>query len=247
MSFPVYISLGPLHLHPHFILELLGYSLGFQWFRYLSRRSPLRQEPLEKQLWLLIACIFGAIIGARGLAWIETPFVFEEGVRHWIPPGKTIVGGLIGGWFGMEWAKRRLGYQGSSGDYYVYPLTLGMILGRLGCFLTGLDDHTFGVYTSLPWGVDFGDGLRHPTQLYEALFLVLMGLAFFFFRKSNWPLGVRFRLFLMGYMLFRFSVEFIKPTLKMYLGLSAIQWAALICAGICLYSMQKLLKAPVET
>jgi len=42
-------------------------------------------------------------------------------------------------------------------------------VGRIGCFLSGIADQTYGVATALPWGHDFGDGvLRHPVQLYEA-------------------------------------------------------------------------------
>jgi prolipoprotein diacylglyceryltransferase len=48
-------------------------------------------------------------------------------------------------------------------------------VGRIGCFLTGLADNTYGTPTGLPWGVDFGDRIhRHPTQLYEIAFLMIL-------------------------------------------------------------------------
>ena len=74
-----------------------------------------------------------------------------------------IVGGLLGGWAGVEIAKRVLRIRYSTGDLFVFPLVVGMSIGRVGCFLTGLDDHTCGTWTGLPWAVDFGDGPRHPT------------------------------------------------------------------------------------
>ena len=36
-------------------------------------------------------------------------------------------------------------------------------------------DNTYGTPTSLPWAINFGDGIpRHPTQLYEVAFLLLL-------------------------------------------------------------------------
>jgi prolipoprotein diacylglyceryltransferase len=56
---------------------------------------------------------------------------------------------------------------------HVFPLILDTCIGRVGCFLTGLADHTHGVATALPWAVGFGDGVgRHPTQLCESAFLL---------------------------------------------------------------------------
>lgn len=65
--------------------------------------------------------------------------------------------------------------RASTGDLYAIPLALGIAIGRVGCFLTGLPDNTYGTATALPWGINFGDGIpRHPTQLYEVLFLLLL-------------------------------------------------------------------------
>ena len=102
-----------------------------------------------------------------------------------------------------------------------------MCLGRVGCFLTGLPDHTYGNFTSLPWGVNFGDGSRHPTQLYEIAFLMLLAIALLIRIRRPYPNGRLFRLFLAGYLGFRFAIEFIKPTYRPYMGLSAIQIACL--------------------
>src|SRR5258708_36630797 len=79
----------------------------------------------------------------------------------------------------------------STGDLCVYPLIFGQCVGRIGCFLTGLDDHTHGNFTSLPWGVNFGDGPRHPTQLYEILFLLILGPGIYLFERSMQSRGAR--------------------------------------------------------
>src|SRR5260370_21930725 len=90
--------------------------------------------------------------------------------------GKTIVGGLLGGWAGVEIAKKCMGIAWSTGDLYVFPLIFGMAVGRVGCFLTRLEDHTCGSFTSPPWAVDFGDGPRPPAQLYYIAFLLTLGI-----------------------------------------------------------------------
>jgi len=89
--------------------------------------------------------------------------------------GKTIVGALIGGLITVELMKRYIGLRVSTGDLYAIPLALGIAIGRIGCFLTGLSDNTYGAASNLPWAINFGDGIpRHPTQLYEAIFLLIL-------------------------------------------------------------------------
>lgn len=75
----------------------------------------------------------------------------------------------------VELAKRYIGLRDSTGDLYAIPLALGIAIGRIGCFLTGLSDNTYGTPSNLPWAVNFGDNIpRHPTQLYEIVFLLLL-------------------------------------------------------------------------
>jgi hypothetical protein len=89
--------------------------------------------------------------------------------------GKTIVGALVFGLTSVELTKRYIGLRDSTGDLYAIPLALGIAIGRIGCFLTGLSDNTYGTPTRLPWAINFGDGIpRHPTQLYEILFLLAL-------------------------------------------------------------------------
>jgi prolipoprotein diacylglyceryltransferase len=109
-----------------------------------------------------------------------------------------------------------------------------MVIGRIGCFLAGLNDGTHGGPTSLPWGVDFGDGIpRHPTQLYEIAFLILV--AWILFRPSlpsPPPTGLRFRALILSYSIFRLLVDFLKPYDRV-LGMNPIQWACLIALCLC--------------
>jgi len=180
----------------------------------------------------MIGAIFGALIGARVLAWAESlPLIIARwNDWHVLAGGKTIVGAVLGGWAGVELVKRRLGLSHPSGDIYVFPLILGMCIGRVGCFLTGLEDGTFGIATSLPWGVDFGDGIRrHPTQLYDIVFLGAAAVFFLWRRASGRQRGCMFSQFVFAYLAWRFACEFIKPRYTVpYLSLSAIQIACVL-------------------
>ncbi len=89
--------------------------------------------------------------------------------------GKTIVGALIFGLIAVELMKHYIGVRRSTGDLYAIPLALGIAIGRIGCFLTGLSDNTYGTTSNLPWAINFGDGIpRHPVQLYEIAFLLFL-------------------------------------------------------------------------
>jgi phosphatidylglycerol:prolipoprotein diacylglycerol transferase len=235
MSFPVYVRLGPLVLHPHWVFETLAYGLAFYWYRRDRRRFG---DVVDARLrwWVIGAAAVGGLVGSRLLHLIEDP---TELAGHWTDPmfllgGKTIVGGLIGGLIAVEWIKRRLGVAVATGDLLAVPLTVGIAIGRVGCFLSGLADRTYGVATRLPWGIDFGDGvIRHPTQLYEIVFLAGLFVVLTASARRIQVAGDRFKLFMLGYMTFRFLVEFIKPAARIG-GLSVIQWACL--AVIAYYS-----------
>jgi len=139
----------------------------------------------------------------------------------------------VGGWIAVEWIKRRLGVTVSTGDLFAIPLALGIAIGRVGCFLAGLPDQTYGIATTLPWGVDFGDGvLRHPTQLYETAFLLAFSLALWMFVRQPHRNGDVFKLFMAGYMGWRLLVDFLKPEFRV-LGLSIIQWTCLMVLVYC--------------
>jgi phosphatidylglycerol---prolipoprotein diacylglyceryl transferase len=159
-------------------------------------------------------------------------------LAHWRDPsflmaGKTLVGGLLGGISAVEWMKRQIGVARSTGDLFAIPLCVGIAIGRIGCFLTGLADNTYGSATRLPWGIDFGDGIRrHPTQLYEIVFVI--ALAFFLWRAFRRPHreGDIFKMFMVGYLSWRLATGFLSPD-PAFGPLTVIQWACV--AGLLYY------------
>jgi phosphatidylglycerol---prolipoprotein diacylglyceryl transferase len=231
MSFPVYLPLGSLKLHPHFVFETAAYLLGFRVYLWMRKRSG---DVLDdgNRWWIIAAAAMGAVVGSKVLYWFEDP---RATLAHWHDPaflmgGKTIVGALIGGLFAVELVKFHLGVTRRTGDLFAIPLCIGIAIGRIGCFLTGLDDHTAGIATTLPWGVNFGNGIpRHPTQLYETLFALALGV--FLWRQSKRPHreGDLFRQFMVAYFAFRLFCDFLKSDdARVFLGLTSIQWACLL-------------------
>jgi phosphatidylglycerol:prolipoprotein diacylglycerol transferase len=108
------------------------------------------------------------------------------------------------------------------------PLALAMVIGRFGCFTHGC---CYGTPTDLPWGVNFGDGVpRHPTQIYESLFHFSMAVALFYLTVSNRLKYQRIKFYFIGYAVYRFLTEFIRPEPRDAFGLTFYQWAAIVLA-----------------
>ena len=142
----------------------------------------------------------------------------------WTFPGKTILAGLAGGYLGVEAAKRLSGVTRKTGDSFAVPVAAAVGFGRLSCFAAGC---CYGTPTSLPWGVDFGDGLRrHPTQLYEAGFHFAAAALLSRLRIAGAFRFQLMKLYVMTYAVYRFATEFIRPEPRLLLGLSAYQMAA---------------------
>ena len=128
--------------------------------------------------------------------------------------GHSIAGAIAGGVVAVEGYKLIRGIRGSTGLPFVGPLALGIMVGRLGCFFAGLPDYTYGVATRLPWGVDFGDGIRrHPVQLYESAAMLAFLIVYLIAVRcrSDFFLRNGFYLFVGWYALQRFAWEFLKP------------------------------------
>lgn len=235
MTFPINIRLGSFEISSHLLFELLAYTIGFRYFLALRKKAQ-DQISTEHRVLILISAIIGALIFSRLIGYLETPEFFKGEFSWTILYGsKTILGGLLGGLLGVEICKKMIGVTTSSGDLMTFPLLLAMIIGRIGCFLTGLEDGTYGNESSMPWAINFGDGvLRHPTNLYEILFLTLTWIFIVILEnKKRLGNGARFKLFLFSYCVFRFFIEFIKPVHRFDFGLSPIQITAL--AGIIYY------------
>jgi phosphatidylglycerol:prolipoprotein diacylglycerol transferase len=210
-------------LHP--VFETLAYTVGYAVYRRSRDRSG--DFLPDDYRWLIIAAAsIGALLGSRLLGLLEEIPISQLTWRNLLlPGGKTIVGGLLGGWLAVEIAKRLKHIHSRTGDLFAVPLCIGIAVGRIGCLLAGLADATYGNPTSLPWGIDFGDDIpRHPTQLYEILFLIALAYLLHRYNQRPHPEGSTFRLFLAAYLTWRLLIDFIKPQ-PLINGLNLIQWA----------------------
>ena len=128
--------------------------------------------------------------------------------------GRSIEGAIFGGIFTIELFKRVAGIQAVTGARFAAPLAIGVAVGRLGCFFSGIEDFTYGIPTNLPWALDCGDGVpRHPVQLYESatmtafliVYLAALARRRAFWARHGFYLAVGF------YGVQRFLWEFLKP------------------------------------
>ena len=217
----------------HSAFAWAGMAWGAAMWRATLRRQATGGALAPGNFAVLVGLLLGAALGNKGVFLMERPDValaLWQGQPVW--PGQSIVGGLLGGLIGVEIAKTLTGQTRSTGDAMVWPIAVGLAIGRIGCFLAGLHDDTYGLPTPLPWGVDFGDGIaRHPTQLYEIAVVLPLGWALSRARFAT-P-GLAFKAFLCAYLLWRFFIEFLKPVPVAWpLGLSGIQYTCALALAL---------------
>lgn len=237
LDFPIIFKWGYFATSAHFIFELLAFFVGFRYFLWLQKAKG-DHLPTASRQWAFLGAAAGAFIGSRLLGAMENPALFFHPEGNWLLyffKSKTIIGALLGGLWGVEWTKKVIGEQRSSGDLFTFPLLLGMMIGRLGCFSMGVAEPTYGLPSELPWAMNLGDGiLRHPTALYEFCFLGLLWWSLVRLKKTKQVVeGGLFQLFMISYLLYRFLIAFIQPIDFHWLGLGVLQWACV--AGLLYY------------
>ncbi|HWB47955.1 MAG TPA: prolipoprotein diacylglyceryl transferase family protein [Stellaceae bacterium] len=193
----------------HSVFDLLALIAALAAYRL----CPAAADGVPAEPWRVHSLYVGA--GAAGAT--AGAYLFGS-LNLWLTGiagvGRSIEGAIAGGIVGIEALKHVAGIRGSTGLRFVAPLAAAIAVGRIGCFLAGLDDMTYGTPTALPWAVDFGDGVpRHPVQLYESAAMAVF-LTVFLFRLGQGDAAVRrtgFYLFVGVYAAQRFAWEFLKP------------------------------------
>lgn len=200
--------------------------------------------PAWQKLGLGVGGFCGAMIGAK------LPFLYSDWTglvsgTAWLADGKTIMCGIVGGYFGVELAKWTLDIRIKTGDTFAVPVAVGVAIGRLACFAGGC---CYGTPTNLAWGVSFasaGDSLaRHPTQLYEAGFHLSMAGVLLALQRRGRFRGQLVKLYILAYLSYRFLTEFIRPEPRLLLALTGYQWAALALAPIFIWLWWKDARLP---
>jgi phosphatidylglycerol:prolipoprotein diacylglycerol transferase len=230
------VTLPPhLHLLTDLFAAACGALSGWAFYRFgLKPAGYTASAQRELGYWATLS--FAALLGAF---WFGTLNLYLTGIEG---IGRSAFGALFGGIAGVELWKAFKRRGGSTGIVYVVPLSVGMILGRIGCQFAGLEDMTYGAPTSLPWGWDFGDGAaRHPSPLYESLAMLLFLAGFFaWFRRAPQSVAaIGFYVFVAWYAAQRFLIEFTKPYGDLFLRLDLFQIGALLLFGYALYMITR--------
>ena len=196
----------------------------FVWSRIAKRD--------ERLLFIYVAALIGAFLGAKVV------YLLAEGWLDWsqqdrwrrLATGKTILGGLLGGYAAVELAKKFTRYPNATGDWFALIAPLGIMVGRFGCWLHGC---CLGATCPRAWYTrDDSAGIaRWPAVPVELAFNAVALITFLLLRRKNLLPGQHFHLYLIAYGLFRFAHEFVRATPRVLGPLSGYALAALATAA----------------
>ncbi len=218
------------------ITSLTVTALCYRW-----RLSTAAQKIETAGIGYVFALILGAVIGGYGLGTLNLHLSDNP------QTARSILGALAGAITAIELFKRSRGLKGSTGLIFVPAFATTVVVGRWGCYLSGLKDETHGTPSSLPWAVDLGDGItRHPVQLYESFSM----LAFLIFAltmigiRNPWFQRNGFYVLVLVYASQRFIWEFLKPYAAVFGPLNLFH---LVCAALVAYALTMLGKSNERT
>jgi len=207
--------------------------------RIVARRLGEQGLPAELSSTILLYAVISGIFGAKlyyavDMALQADAHAFDEFWRSLVSRGgMTWFGGFVGGVLGVTLGTRIHGITtGAVAAAVANAAPFGQACGRIGCFLVGDD---YGRPTDGWYGIAFPEGLPptivpvHPTQLYEAAWLVAIG-ALLWRRRGASPFLFAEYLVLAG--IGRFAVEILRINPRIALGLSAAQWIGLAMVAI---------------
>lgn len=207
-----------------YLFNALAFAVGaLVYFSEAKRRKMDLSRTREVALMGVLVGVLAASIGQ----WSYGIFAFGSGSES---GGRTILAGVLGGWLGVEIAKRRLGIKESTGVLWAVALPAGEAVGRIGCWFHGC---CYGRVCTLPWAVHQHDAWRQPTQFYlsaaAAITFVIV-----------WTLRDRTDIFALSLLLWSISRIIIEPLRESSV---ATPWLVpAICTGIAVYAANRLLK-----
>ncbi|MEQ1502390.1 MAG: prolipoprotein diacylglyceryl transferase family protein [Myxococcota bacterium] len=228
---PVLVRVGPVELHGYAVCVVLAFVVG-GWIRSREVRR-LGYDAAPGHAWVSVGALLGAMVGAKLGLVLFGGMVVEDAWRGlWSVDftGKTVLGGIAGGWLGVELAKKAVGHRGSTGDGFAVALLVGQAIGRFGCLLEGC---CYGIPWDGPWAVAIAGAARHPVQLYEAGLDLVVAAWLVARRDAGWPAGHTFRRAVVGYAVVRALLDPLRGDGRWMWGpASAVQWACLGAAAV---------------
>ncbi len=195
---------------------LLGIAASLVYWVRVSRRD-------GRLVGVYVGALFGAFAGAKLVYLLSEGWLHRGEAEQWLHwmTGKSVTGALLGGYLGVELAKKITGYARATGDRFAVVVPAVIALGRVGCLTQGCCG-----------GVMMVSGARWPAAAVEMGFNLLAMVVLWFLRHAGRQQGQLFHLYLMAYGLFRFLHEWLRATDKPFFGgeLSGYQLASLAMA-----------------
>ena len=246
---PIAFKIWILPIRWYALAYLAGFILGWRYALRLARTG-LAKPTAEDMDEFLTWAVLGTILGGRiGYVLFYQPQYFVDNpiqiLKIWTG-GMSFHGGLLGVIAAMVlFARRRQIALLAVADIVATVAPIGLFFGRIANFV---NQELYGRVTDLPWGIVFpiaGDEPRHPSQLYESflegavLFMILTTLA----RRPEirGRPGTLSGIFLIGYGLARFAVEFVRqPDIQFVNDTQVIEGSVLLGA-----TMGQLLSLPM--
>jgi len=225
------------------LFTALAYVVGGVVFYYASRSE--RARPLvgdhqaaggkgqalslrSPELLIVLWALVGAAIGAKLTQLVAQGWPITISPAAALDPatgGRSLLGGMIGGWISVELAKRYYGIKRPMGDAFAFALAAGEAVGRIGCYFNGC---CYGKVCDLPWAVEQHGALRHPSQIYSAITAALIFFVLLAYRSNrSYQVGSIFKLYLVLFAASRFLIEFTREQTGLIAGLSVMQWFCL--------------------
>ena len=194
-------------LAPYRTAMLAGMALSaWMWWRRT------RHQPRLFLIW--VGALGGVFVGAK------LAYLFSEAATDWARPdrwlrlatGKSILGGLLGGWAGVEIAKALAGYRRSTGDRFAVIAPLAVGIGRIGCCLHGCCQGRIVARSTWCTVTDPAGQPRWPSAQWELAFQIVAAVFFSAALRAGWWRDRLFFLYLAAYGLFRMLHEPLRDT-----------------------------------
>jgi len=207
---PIIFEIGNFKVYSYGLMLALAFLIGGWYFIWAGKQKGIKADFIyELIIYVAIAAIIGGKLAYVLISWGYYAVHPLEIWQFW-KPGLSFYGGLILG-LGVTiiyiWRKKLP--LTKIMDVGAPSIALGYAVARIGCFLNGC---CAGHHTTLPWGVDFGDGPRHPTQLYASGASLIIFLILHRQEKSRSFEGYLMLLYIVLYAVYRFIIEFFRES-----------------------------------
>lgn len=215
---PVLLQLGPFDIRYYGLFYAIGFLVSYFLVRYLLKKdkhNPLGVHDIDDfYLYLMIGGLAGSklfyVLVYQFHRFIANPSMIFSG------SGMSAHGALLGAILALLLYVRSYNKKHNTKitlyhvtDILSIPMAFSFALGRIGNFT---NQELYGRITNVPWAVKFqtAPGYRHPSQLYESFYCIIIGTVESWSFTKKLPRGFMTWMFFILYGTFRFFTEFFR-------------------------------------